>query len=438
MLDRDDASLRWAAEDFGHLVHHLPRAVLRPSTIAEVADIVASASEARLSVAARGAGHSSYGQAQCAGGIVIDMSGLNLVSEPQVDRITVQGGALWSSVLEATLAGGTTPAVLTDYLHTSVGGTLAAGGVGGTSHRYGFQVDTVEELRVVTGTGRPVTCSPRRNRELFDAIRAGLGQCGITVSATLRVIPAPALVRRYRLHYHDLATFLADQRDLVLQGRFDFLQGQIVLVAGGWRYLVEAAAYHPPLAVPTGAALPDGLHDDRAAREIDDLPYREFAHRMATGEAALRASGEWLHPHPWLTTFLPAQDAAALAGEVLASRALCQLGNSGLVLTYPLRADRLCAPLTRVPDSELVWLFGLLRTASPEDPAGVTAQIEANRLIRDRVLARGGTAYPINAVPMSPRDWRTHFGPRWEQLRAAKEKFDPRGILTPGCGISAG
>jgi FAD/FMN-containing dehydrogenase len=438
-VDCDDASLRWAAEDFGHLVHHLPRAVLRPATIADVAEIVAFAGEAGLSVAARGAGHSSYGQAQCAGGIVIDMSGLNLVSEPQVDRITVQGGALWSSVLEAALAGGTTPAVLTDYLHTSVGGTLATGGVGGTSHRYGFQVDTVEELRVVTGTGRLAICSPQRNRELFDAIRAGLGQCGITVSATLRVVPAPTLVRRYRLHYHDLTTFLDDQRDLVLRGRFDFLQGQIVLMApGSWRYLVEAADYHTPRAAAAGAALPDGLHDDRTAREIDHLPYREFAHRMATGEAALRASGEWLHPHPWLTTFLPAQDAAALAGEVLASSALCQLGNSGLVLVYPLRADRLRAPLTRVPGSELVWLFGLLRTAEPSDPAGTAAQIEANRVIRNRVLACGGTAYPINAVPMSPQDWRTHFGPRWEQLQAAKEKFDPRGILTPGYGISAG
>ncbi|MGH3670034.1 MAG: FAD-binding protein, partial [Pseudonocardiaceae bacterium] len=300
-------------------------------------------------------------------------------------------------------------------------------------------VDTVLDLRVITGTGRLVTCSPQRNRELFDAIRAGLGQCGITVSATLGVIPAPARVRRYRLYYHDLATFLEDQRDLVLRSQFDFLQGQIVLVAPGtWRYLVEAAAYHTPLAVPADVALLDGLDDDRAAREIDDLPYRECAHRLDTGEATLRASGEWLHPHPWLTSFLPAQTAAALVGEVLASNILCQLGNSGLILLYPLRADRLRTPLTRVPGTELVWLFGLLRTASPDDPAGAAAQIEANRVIRDRVLACGGTAYPINAVPMSPQDWRIHFGPRWEQLRAAKQKFDPRGILTPGHGIPGG
>ena len=85
-----------------------------------------------------------------------------------------------------------------------------------------------------------------------------------------------------------------------------------------------------------------------------------------------------------------------------------------------------------MPDSELVWLFALLRTASADDPAGTAAMIEANRVVRDRVVARGGVVYPINTVPMSPADWRTYFGPRWRQLQAAKEEFDPHGILNPG------
>jgi FAD/FMN-containing dehydrogenase len=326
--------------------------------------------------------------------------------------------------------------VLTDYLDISVGGTLTVGGVGGTSHCYGFQVDSVEELGVVTGTGQLVTCSPERNRRLFDAVRAGLGQCGIIISATISVIPAPARARRYRLRYRDLGTFLADQRQLVMQGRFDFLQGQIVLAAPGvWRYLLEAAAYYTPPALPADAVLLHGLGDDRTEEEIDDISYREFAHRMAPGETALRASGEWLYPHPWITVFLPSGATAALVSEILAGLTTAELGNSGLALLYPVRADRLRAPLMRVPDSELVWLFALLRTASAEDPAGAAAMIEANRVVRDRVLACGGVTYPISTLPMSPADWRTHFGPHWRQLLIAKEEFDPHGILAPGYGI---
>ncbi|MGH9205762.1 MAG: hypothetical protein ACRD1G_04280, partial [Acidimicrobiales bacterium] len=104
-------------------------------------------------------------------------------------------------------------------------------------------------------------------------------------------------------------------------------------------------------------------------------------------------------------------------------------------LLYPVRAGRLRAPLTRVPDSELVWLFALLRTASVDDPADAAAMIEANRLVRDRVVACGGVTYPINALTMSPADWRIHFGSHWRQLQVAKEEFDPHGILTPGYGI---
>lgn len=428
----DESSLRWAAEDFGHVVHHRPRAVLRPGGVADVAAIVAFAGKVGLAVAARGAGHATHGQAQTAGGIVIDMAGLGLVSEVRADRVTVQGGALWSGVLDATLAHGCTPAVLTDYLDSSVGGTLAVGGVGGTSHRYGFQVDGVDELTVVTGTGALVTCSPERHQRLFDAVRAGLGQCGIVVSATISAIPAPGRARRYRVRYRDLATFLTDQRSLVNRSRFDFLQGQILPAAPGvWRYLLEAATYYTPPAAPADAVL-NGLGYGSADVEVDDVSYREFVHRMAPGEAALRVSGEWLHPHAWITVFLPSGATLALVEEILDGLTPAELGDSGLVLLYPIRSDRLRAPLTRVPDSQLIWLLALLRTGSADDPADAAAMIEANRAVHDRIVARGGVAYPINTVPMSPADWRIHFGPRWRQLRSAKEEFDPHAVLTPG------
>ena len=66
----------------------------------------------------------------------------------------VGAGATWRAVLGATLARGLTPPVLTNYLGLSVGGTLAVGGIGGTSSRYGMQTDNVLALDVVTGDGR--------------------------------------------------------------------------------------------------------------------------------------------------------------------------------------------------------------------------------------------------------------------------------------------
>ncbi|MGH3928489.1 MAG: FAD-binding protein [Pseudonocardiaceae bacterium] len=434
VLVRDEDSVRWAADDFGHVVQHRPWAVLRPGGAADVAAIVAFAGEVGLSVAARGAGHSTYGQAQNAGGIVIDMTCLDEVAV-SAGRVRAQAGALWSTVLDATLPQGGTPGVLTDYLPTTVGGTLTVGGVGGASHRHGLQVDGVVELDVVTGRGRQVSCSPERNQRLFDAVRAGLGQCGIITSATLGLIPAPTRVRCYRLYYQDLAAYLADQRRLVAADRFDYLEGQILSAGpGSWCYLLEAAAYYTPPMTPPAAPL---KRLDHERDEVEDTSYRQFARRMEPGEAVLRASGEWLHPHVWLNVFLPEDATASVVGAVLAELTATDLGNSGLGLLYPLRTDRLHAPLTRIPDTDLVWLFALLRTAGADDPTASATLVEANRAILDRAVASGATAYPINTLPMSPADWETHFGPRWPQLLAAKAEFDPHGILAPGHGISA-
>jgi FAD/FMN-containing dehydrogenase len=221
-----------------------------------------------------------------------------------------------------------------------------------------------------------------------------------------------------------------------MQGLFDFVQGQIFPATPGvWGYVLEAAAYYTPPVVPVDAALLNDLHYDGTDAEIDNISYREFAHRMAPGEAALRATGEWHYPHAWLTVLLPSQATAAFVGEVVAGLTASTLGQSGLALLYPIRTDRLHTPLTRVPDSELIWLFALLRTASIDDPADVTAMIKANRLVHDRALACGGVAYPINSVPMSAADWCSHFGPRWRQLQRAKQEFDPYGIFAPGYGI---
>ena len=107
------------------------------------------------------------------------------------DRVIVDAGATWRDVLAATLPQRLTPPVLANYLDLSVGGTLVIGGVGDTTSRYGMQSDNVLELEVVTGEGRPVRCSPRRNADLFDAVRAGLGQVAVITTATLRLVPAP-------------------------------------------------------------------------------------------------------------------------------------------------------------------------------------------------------------------------------------------------------
>ena len=71
-LNTDEHSLAWAAHDYGGVVHHRPAAVLRAATPADISTMVRYGREHGLQVVPRGQGHSTGGQAQAPGGVVVD------------------------------------------------------------------------------------------------------------------------------------------------------------------------------------------------------------------------------------------------------------------------------------------------------------------------------------------------------------------------------
>ena len=162
-----------------------------------------------LPVAARGQGHSTAGQAQVEGGLVIDMSPLCGIGSIQDGVVRVQGGATWRQVLSRSVPLGWSPPVVTGYTGLSVGGTLSMGGIGAASFRHGAQVDNVLALQVVTGEGELVTCSPSELPELFSAVLGGVGQYGVIVEATLALTPVAPRARYHLLGYDDADAFFA-------------------------------------------------------------------------------------------------------------------------------------------------------------------------------------------------------------------------------------
>lgn len=414
--------------DFGRIVTDAPDTVLRPSTEDELAEAVRTARARGLPVAARGRGCSTFGQAQAARGVVIDMSGLAGVREVADGYAVAEAGASWRDVLRATLPHRLTPPVLPGYLDLSVGGTLSVGGIGGASFRYGAVVDEVAELRVVTGTGRPTTCRRDSGADLFDAVRAGLGQCGVISQARLRLVSAPARVRRYELSCPDLATLLRAQRELAAGGRFDFIEGQVEPDEfGDWRYTLVAASYYTPPSRPSDSPLPDR----GGAEEVADLSYARFADRLSEPVSEFVASGEWARPHPWWTAFLPNSVTDEVVAEVMDRLRPADIGRSGAILLYPLVRERLRAPLLRVPDEPLVFLFALLRTASP-DARPVSEILAANHELHELVREIGGFRYPIDAIRFTDAQWREHFGDVWNPYCTARRRYALPVVFAPG------
>jgi cytokinin dehydrogenase len=424
-----------ASRDFGNIIHRQPRAVLRPASTADIAGLMRWAGKERLTVAARGQGHSTYGRALTEDGVVIDMSALSAVHDVQLDRVTVDAGATWQSVLEATLAQGLTPPVLTNYLGLSAGGTIVVGGIGGSSSRHGLQTDHVLELDVVTGDGRTVTCSPDSEPELFDAVRGGLAQCGIIARATLRLVRAPQRVRRFQLSYPDLPSLTADQRGVLADNRFDQLQGAVIPEAGGWRYQLEGAVFYENDVVPDDEMVLASLSDNRKAAVVTDLSYHDDALAFAKLEAMLKAKGHWFSPQPWLLTFLRDDNAEEIAGEILSELSGKDVGPFGRLTLYPMLTSAVRTPLVRLPDEPIAFPFNIIRIGASADAEAAERMVAQNRALYQRIRKSGGTLYPVSAFPMSPEDWQDHFGSTWPLLRDAKRRYDPDKLLTPGYNV---
>ncbi len=422
------------ADDFGHIVHRRPVAVVRAHSVDDVIAVVRLARERRLQVAPRGQGHSTFGQAQVSDGVVIDLSSLRAVHDVDRDQTTVDAGARWDDVLAATRSSSLIPPVLPDHLGLSVGGTLSVGGISGSSFRHGAQIDHVTELDVVTGTGELVRCTPTECSDLFDAVLAGLGQCGIIVRATLRLVDAHTRVRVVRLWYSDPVSMTRDQRRLVDEERFDYVLGVIAPAAEpSPECYIEAAAHYRPPRSPSDDLLLSGLDHIPGSERIDDRSEPEWAGRVGERVALLRSLGLWGNPHPWLDLIVPGSAIEEHLTELLSTVMEDEVGRLRILL-YPLRSSRFQRPLLRLPDEEVVFLCDVMRTARPTSEA-VARMLARNRSLLERNRARGGTLYPISAVELRHRDWREHFGGHWPALLRAKHRYDPAFLLTPGPGV---
>ena len=90
-------------------------------------------------------------------------------------------------------------------------------------------------------------------------------------------------------------------------------------------------------------------------------------------------------------------------------------------------------PLVRIPNEDLVVRFQVSR--QPPASADIASLITMNRTLYERAREMGGTRLTSTAIPFSQADWIQHYGPVWESFRAAKNRFDPNNVLTPGQGM---
>jgi cytokinin dehydrogenase len=437
-LVTDPASLAPYANDAGSIVHNTPVAVLRPGSVRDIQRMIRFCRRHHVKVAVRGQGHTTFGQSQVQGGLVIDMATLSQIHSISRATADLDAGATWKQLVGAAVPLGATCPVLTGYINLSIGGTLAVGGIS-PNYRRGAQIDQVRELWVVTGRGDLKRCSLHRNKQLFEAVLAGLGQCGVVVRVVMNMIPAPTSARTFLLHYLDNAQFFADLRTLLDRNEFD---GVFMLGApdgaGGWVRQINAIKYHDGTPPDPNHVLRD-LSVPPAAATVQDTSYLDQVLAVDVVIDFFKTIGLWDGVlHPWFDVWLPEDEVEDYVGNTLAGLTPEDVGPTGFLLLFPEKRSAFTRPLFRLPKhSKYVFLFDIL-TAAPApgpDPVFEAEMLARNRTLFEQARELGGTRYPIGSVEFSRLDWAIHYGGVWDDFKRAKRRYDPSGILSPGPGI---
>lgn len=435
----DPTTLATYADDVGNIVRKTPRAVLLPASVEDVQAMVRYAKRHGIKVAARGQGHTTFGQSQVENGLVIDMRTLSEIHSIESNRAVVDAGLTWRQLVEEVVPQGLTPPVLTGYTNLTIGGTLSVGGVSSTNDE-GVQVDRVQALQVVTGDGDVEWCSERHKRDLFEAVLAGLGQCGIIVKAIVDLVPAPSLARVFLLNHTNNADFFDDMRTLLERGEFDdvFMLGAPA-EAGGWVQQLNAVRFFEPGEEPNDERLLRRLKIPPAAVQVSDVPYLDYVLRVDAAIEFFRSIGLFDDVlHPWFDVWLPEAKVEQYVGSTLAGLTPEDVGATGFLLLFPQKRKRLTRPFFRVPErGEWVFLFDILTAAATPgpNPEFLQRMLARNRRLYEKARDVGGTIYPIGAIPLTQRDWRDQYGRLFAEFKSRKRRFDPSGILTPGPGI---
>lgn len=178
----DDAVRLWNG-----MVAKTPALVVQPTSTRDVAAAVRFARERGLLLSIKGGGHNIAGTAIADGCVLLDMSRMRAVAVDPVARLArVEPGCQLKDVDRATQQHGLAT-VLGFVSEVGVAGLTLGGGLGYLTRRFGWTVDNLEEVEIVTADGEVRTATRDRNADLFWALRGAGANLGVVTRFTFRL-----------------------------------------------------------------------------------------------------------------------------------------------------------------------------------------------------------------------------------------------------------
>ncbi|NTW11912.1 MAG: FAD-binding oxidoreductase, partial [Anaerolineales bacterium] len=142
-----------------------------------------------LTVTARGTGLSYNDVSLNSGGIVLDMTGMDQILEwdPASGVVRCESGVTLEKLWKKVEPDGWWPPVVSGTMKTTLGGCLSANIHGKNNFQKGTIGEHVVEFTAMLPTGALITCTPKKNADLFYAMISGLGMLGVFTSVTMQM-----------------------------------------------------------------------------------------------------------------------------------------------------------------------------------------------------------------------------------------------------------
>jgi FAD/FMN-containing dehydrogenase len=189
LLYPDDEGFAEAILLWNGMIKKQPAVVVRPRSTRDVMETVNFVRDNELQLSIKGAGHNIAGLALSDGGITLDMSGMRAVDvDVEARLVRVGPGCTLGDVDQATQQHGLAT-TLGFVSATGVAGLTLGGGFGYLTRRFGWTVDDLQEVEIVTADGQLHRASGMANEDLFWALRGGGGNFGVVTEFVFRLHP---------------------------------------------------------------------------------------------------------------------------------------------------------------------------------------------------------------------------------------------------------
>ena len=415
------------------LVQKTPAIAVQPTSAEEVAAAVLFAREHGLMISVKGGGHNLGGTAIAEGGLLLDMSRMRFVNvDPGAKVAHVGPGCRLGDVDHATQRHGLAT-VLGFVSKTGVAGLTLGGGFGYLTRRFGWAVDNLVEVEIVTASGAIRTANRQDNSELFWAVRGGGGNFGVVTRFTFLLHEVgPTVTGGLLVWSADESHAVRDMYLRLAESAPRALTAALVIQLAPPAPYVPTAFHHKPimalLVCHSGPNAEADLAEARATGTpvVDMVTDRPYAAQQALIDA-MQPDG--MHQY-WKSEYLPGLSPAYL--DIFVDRALSQTSPLSYSVVFPIGGaiNDHAGDDGAVGNRDARYVTGFSGVWTPDDPRSS----EHIAWVREsweqiRPFSTGGNYVNFNQADDDDARTAAAYGENYRRLQRAKATFDPDNLF---------